>query len=317
MFQLHDSRMKKLYSLAAYSLLALALLTPTARADEPAAYAIADATSGHVLASSNLEKKLQIGSLTKIATAMVVLDWIEAEKQDVGSLATVPTSALSIGGANPVGFQPGDRVSLRDLLYAALLQSDNVAAYTLADYVGNALFQGEANLSPVDLFVAHMNALALKLNMKRTRFLNPHGLDNLERPFSTAKDLILLSDYALNRSSFRFYVAQKQRQITRILPDGTTAAYNLVNTNELLGIKGIDGVKTGKTGLAGECVIISAERKPEIFKHEDGAVTVTPRRLVVILLGSESRFATASGLLERGWDLYDRWAAAGRPIKER
>ena len=306
-----------LHSFVAYGLLALLSLNVSAWADEPAAFAVADATTGHVLASSRLEKKLQVGSLTKIATAMVVLDWVELEKRDVGTLVIVPSSALSVGGANPVGFQPGDQVSVRDLLYAALLQSDNVAAYILADYVGNALFHGQEGVTPQDLFVAQMNALARKLGMKRTRFLNPHGLDNLELPHSTAKDMMLLTDYALARSAFRFYVAQKERQITRNLAQGGTAGYNLVNTNQLLGVKAIDGVKTGKTELAGECLIISAERKPETVKNEDGSVTVTPRRLVVVVLGSSSRFATSANLLDRGWDLYDEWAAAGRPLKRK
>ncbi len=270
------------------------------------AYAVADVFSGRVLDGANGDKKLQIASLTKVATAMVVLDWAESANRDLSTLAVVPDSVVSIGGHNPVGFTPGDRVTLRDLLYASLLQSDNVAAQTLADHVGRSLLtRATAEIKPVDLFVAQMNALARKLGMERTQFLNPHGIDTSEKPYSTANDLVKLSSYAMKRSSFRFYVSQKSRQITRNLREGGTAQYNLVNTNALLGQDDIDGVKTGKTSRAGDCLIISAGRAPISVKHEDNSHTITPRRLVVVVLGAGDRFGLAERLLKRGWNLYD------------
>ena len=116
----------------------LALAVPS-RADEAAAFVVADSTTGFILDQYKGDKKLPIGSLTKIATAMVVLDWSEASNTDLGQLATVPDGAAQIAAGQGAGFQPGDRCSLRDLLYAALMQSDNVAALTLADHVGQAI----------------------------------------------------------------------------------------------------------------------------------------------------------------------------------
>ncbi len=287
---------------------------PALRA-ETLAHAVADATSGHILDSANGEKKLPIASLTKIATAMVVLDWSESKKRDLSQQATVPRGITSVGGANPIGFLVGERVSLRDLLYATLLQSDNVAAYILADHVGHTLMtRTHADADPVDLFVAQMNALARKLDMKRTRFLNPHGLDNQERPYSTAHDLVKLTRYAMERSSFRFYVSQKQRRITRTLPDGEPIGYNLINTNELLGVDSIDGVKTGRTAAAGPCLVLSAARTPDSRLNADGTHTITPRRLIVVSLNSTNRFGESAHLLRRGWNQYDAWAAKGRPL---
>jgi D-alanyl-D-alanine carboxypeptidase (penicillin-binding protein 5/6) len=293
-----------------------ALLGPNvARAQAPAAaYSITDNTTGFLLEGSNPDRKLQVGSLTKIATAMVVLDWAEAKQQDLNSLATVPDSAepLNTTGTG-VGFHPGDRCSLRDLLYAALMQSDNQAAETLADHVGHSLGNPQA---PVTFFVAQMNALARRLGMRNTRFLNAHGLDGLERalPFSTARDMALLTRYALQRSSFVFFVSQKERRITLVTAANEPSNYLLRNTNELLGVDGIDGVKTGTTRNAGQCVIISAARQPESTKKGD-EVIVTPRRLDVVVLGSPDRFTVARQLLARGWSLYGQWAEAGRPAK--
>ncbi len=286
-------------------------------AQEATAFAIADATTGHLLDSRKPDKKLPIASLTKIATALVVLDWLDVTKQNPGNLATIPAGVNAIDSANPIGFQPGDQVSLRDLLYAMLIQSDNIAAYSLAEYVGRDLQRStQSGSKPVDLFIGQMNALARNLEMNHTVFLNPHGLDAVrESPYSTARDLVKLTGAALKRSSFRFYVSQKERRIARRLPSGKTTEYNLVNTNELLGINAIDGVKTGKSARAGECVIISAARPPESVKNPDNSYTVTPRRLIVVVLGSTDRFNEAKRLLDIGWNLYDQWAALGRPLK--
>ena len=228
---------------------------------------------------------------------MVVLDWVEAGHHDINELATVPNSAAGLNSTASAGLTPGDRVTLRDLLYAALMQSDNQAAETLAAHVGAALGQGGA-----DAFVAQMNALARRLGMAHTRFLNPHGLDGIERsdPYSTAEDLAKLAAYAMDNSAFRFYVSQKERKITIETALNGTTQYLLRNTNELLGTNSIDGVKTGTTRKAGGCVIISAARPPE-SRQEGEQHIITPRRLNVIVLGSADRFKVASGLLQRGW----------------
>jgi len=189
---------------ASLSLLFISLLFALpSRADEAAAFVIADSTTGFILQQSRGEKKLPIASLTKIATAMVVLDWSEASNSDLGQMATVPNDAGQIAAAQGVGLQPGDRCSLRDLLYAALMQSDNVAALTLANHVGQAI--GGSGSGPVENFVVQMNALAKTKGLRNTRFLNPHGLDHLERsvPYSTAEDLAKLTSYAMANSAFR------------------------------------------------------------------------------------------------------------------
>jgi D-alanyl-D-alanine carboxypeptidase (penicillin-binding protein 5/6) len=291
----------------------LATLSPST-ATAAAAYVISDSTTGFILDQSNAQKKLQVGSLTKIATAMVVLDWQASTGADLNQQATVPASAAQLNSQPGLPLQTGDTCSLRDLLYAALMQSDNAAAETLADHVGRAI-GGKGDVTPVAAFVQQMNALARAKGMVHTRFLNAHGLDTLEKtlPVSTAEDIARLSNYAMSNSAFRFYVSQKERKIAFTSPAGEQA-YLLRNTNELLGISDIDGVKTGTTRRAGQCVVISAQKAPESVQ-KGTTFQITPRRLNVTVLGSQDRFTEASALLARGWQLYDSWAAAGRPAK--
>src|SRR5205085_6065122 len=169
-----------------------------------------------------------------------------------------------------------------------------------------------SKLTPADIFVGQMNALAKQLKMERTRFINPHGIDENVRPmpYSTAEDMARLTRYVMNKASFRFYVSQKERQIS-FERGGRQLHYVLRNTNELLGRQGVDGVKTGSTARAGDCVILSADRQPGVVQQGQ-MTTVFPRRLIVVVLGSANRFEEASQLLAGGWQLYDQWAASGR-----
>src|ERR1700746_3115131 len=249
------------------------------------AYVIADAQTGYILEEQEPRKKLQVGSLTKIATASVVLDWAEKKSGDLNQVVTIPQAAFVGTTENHIGFQPGDSVTLRDLLYAALVQSDNIAAYTLAHHVGSQLgsllsSDVSSKFTPVDAFVAQMNALAKQLKMERTRFVNPHGIDYRVKPlpFSTAEDMARLTRYALNKASFRFYVSQRERQVS-FGRQGHQMNYVLRNNNELLGKNGIDGVKTGRSSRAGDCLILYANRESEVIRNGQ-TETVYPRHLM-------------------------------------
>src|SRR5712672_204416 len=187
-----------------------------AQAQVAAAYVIADQTTGYVLEAYKGETKRQVASLTKIATGKVVLDWASKTGRDLAEQVVVPPQVLEeAGGVNPMGLQPNDLISYRDLIYAALMQSDNTAATTLAYYVGAALRPegGESmrSLGAVEVFVSQMNALARQLGMERTLFVNPHGLEPRKglQPHSTAADMAKLAAYAMKDPAFRFYVSQK------------------------------------------------------------------------------------------------------------
>src|SRR5437588_9383232 len=159
-----------------------------------------------------------------------------------------------------------------------------------------------------------MNALARELKMDRTRFTNATGFDQKERPmpYSCAIDLARLTRYAMNKASFRFYVSQREREIS-FNRAGKQMRSLLRTTNDLLGQNGIDGVKTGQTARAGECLILSANRASEVIKNGDSA-TIFPRHLIVVILGSNDRFGEGERLVRQGWQLYEQWAAAGRLV---
>ncbi|MDQ2825342.1 MAG: serine hydrolase [Verrucomicrobiota bacterium] len=299
---------------------ALAMLAGTIRSAGAAqAYIIVDSRTGHVLEERESKQKRQVGSLTKVATAMVVLDWAEHRGGNLNQVVSIPPAAFVGAVENNIGFQPGDVISLRDLLYAALVQSDNIAAFTLAAHVGSTIQSivppaAGSKTSPMDAFVSQMNALAKQLKMEKTRFVNPHGVDNNVKPmpFSTAEDMARVTRYAMNKAAFRFYVSQKERQIS-FQSGGRKRNYLLRNTNELVGTHGVDGVKTGRTARAGDCLILSVRRESEVI-NEGQYTTVYPRHLIVVLLASTNRFSEGLGMIARGWQLHDQWVAAGRLV---
>ena len=123
---------------------------------------VLEAYSGKVLIAKNSTAKRPVASLTKIATAVVALDWAEVAGTDIAKvMVTAPPTTSLVGGPNPLNLQPGDQMSLRDALYAALLSSDNLAALTVADHVGRELLRahGKSSGDPVAEFVGEMNLL--------------------------------------------------------------------------------------------------------------------------------------------------------------
>ena len=279
-------------------------------------YFVVEAHSGRVLVAHDAERKRPVASLTKIGTAIVVLDWAKITGTDLGFLAVVPSSAGSLGGANPMGLRPGDRISLRNALYSALLGSDNVAAQTLAHHVGFAMQRQRGRQGdPVKAFVAEMNLLARGLGMRRTKFANPHGMDRpRERGHSTAADMAKLGIYAMRHPGFAFFVKQKSRSIS-FYSAGVERSFTVANTNRLLGQMDINGMKTGMTSLAGQCLAVSSERTPIVRKLPDGRSRMTKRLLISVVLGSPDRFARTQGLVADGWARYEQWRTAGSPVQ--
>ncbi len=299
---------------------ALAAFLPLSLAAQaPESVMVVEAHSGKILVASNASLKRPVASLNKIATAVVAIDWATAADLDISSVTvTAPQTVALVGGPNPMNLQPGDRLSLRDALYSALLGSDNLAALTIADHVGREMLSRRGKSGdPVAGFVAEMGKLAQAIGMTQTNFVNPHGLDiRNTKGYSTAADMAKLSIYAMRRNAFTFIVRQPSRNVTVSGPSGDRK-YLVRNTNQLIGEPGILGLKTGTTNAAGPCVAICMDRDPLVRMKPDGNKGATPRRLIVIVLNNPDRFGRARALIQQGWSVYDPWLAAGAPVTDR
>ncbi len=310
--------MKHFSILKTSALLAVILISPVS-AQAPESVMVVEAYSGKILIAANASAKRPIASLTKIATAIVTVDWATATNTDLGTATiTVPETITLVGGPNPMNLQPGDKLTLRDALYSALLGSDNLAAVAIADHVGREILtrrgkEGE----PLAAFLDQMNHLADALGMSDTRFANPHGLDRPgAKAYSTAADVARLSIYAMRRNAITFIVRQKERQVSVTGATGPRS-YRVKNSNELAGEPGILGIKTGTTNAAGPCVAVCMDRDPLVRPKPDGTKGATPRRLIVVVLNNPDRFSRARGLIGQGWAVYDPWLEAGAPVENR
>lgn len=296
----------------------MAVLAPLISANAQEAVMVVEAHSGKVLIGKNSTVKRPVASLTKVATAVLVVDWAEAAGVDLATReVVVPNSVAGLGGSNPMRLVPGDRLTALDALFSAMLGSDNAAAQTLAHDVGIEFLRREGRQGdPVAAFVAQMNHLAEALTMRKTHFVNPHGLEAQGSVgLSTAADIAKLSIYAMRRPGVTFVTRQSSRQV-KVRGAAGERAFTVKNTNELVS-EHIIGVKTGTTAGAGECLAISSEREPMVRAKADGSKGVTPRRLIVVLLNTQDRFGRAKGLVQQGWGLYDGWVAHGAPVNDR
>lgn len=251
------------------------------------AYVLVDEASGAILAESNGGSRLPPASVTKIATAILLLE--------LGHLDDVVTVDADFSGLEPdstmMGLSPGDRYTFRDLLHGLMLRSGNDAAVAIA----RAVSGDEAR------FVNTMNALAARLDLRDTHFTDPHGLGGPDH-YTSARDLASLARYGFTLPGFAEVVGR-----TRWDTQGTERM-ELWNSNVFLYMyDGADGVKIGYTEEADRTLVASATR--------DG------RRLIAVVLG-DSYAATHSGqLLDWAWETACWPTAAGgcervRPRRE-
>ncbi|MEX0833830.1 MAG: D-alanyl-D-alanine carboxypeptidase family protein [Actinomycetota bacterium] len=259
--------------------------TRTPKLDAPTAL-LADLDTGQTLFAKRAQLRRPIASVTKIMTALLVL-----ERSEPGQVVTVGRYPLpGTPGLSALGLKPGEKITVGNLLYALLLQSANDAAVVLADHVGGSQ-RG---------FMKDMNDRARALGLSRTRFFSPNGLD--DRGYSTVADLAVLTREALEQPRFSEVVRTKFHTIPSKGP-----ARRVQNRNVLLWLyPGTTGVKTGYTNQARYCLVASAERGD--------------RRLVAVILGSTKQpFSEAAELLNYGFEAFERRAlvAEGEDLGER
>ena len=200
---------------------------------------VIDRKSKNIIYGKNENVKKAMASTTKIMTAMVVI-----QNTNLNNTVEISKKAAGTGGSR-LGLNAGDKITVKDLLYGLLLRSGNDCAVALAEYVAGSV-QEFSNL---------MNQNAQMLGLNNTHFVTPHGLDE-EEHYTTAYELAILADYALNNELFAQIVNKKSYTIN-INKNSKT----LNNTNELLGnLNGVYGVKTGFTNGAGRCLVTSIKR---------------------------------------------------------
>jgi D-alanyl-D-alanine carboxypeptidase (penicillin-binding protein 5/6) len=224
-------------------------------------------TSGRVLYEYDAGKQMSPASLTKIMSALVIL-----EKGQLDDLVTISPNAARAHKMH-LRMKAGQVFRLEDLLKAMLIMSANDACLAAVEHVGG----NEAQ------FVTLMNAKAEALGLADTHFSNGCGFDNPDH-YSTAEDLAALSVIALDQPIFRQLVREERAIIT---PVNGQHVYVLYNTNRLLGrIPGVEGIKTGFTSKAGRCLIAK--------------VSQNGSELLLVILNSKRRWNTATNLITYG-----------------
>ncbi len=235
---------------------------------------IMDLATGSVTFQRNSRLRVAPASLTKVMTAVVAM-----ERSRLDQEVTITPEDLVDGST--MGLRPGDKVTVEHLLWGLLVPSGNDAAQALARAVG----QGSTGR-----FVGWMNEKARVLGLTDTQFRNPHGLD-VDGHYSSAYDLAVLSRYALRRPLFARIVASKEQHLE------ASRSFYLRNTNQFLTLQtlsqGVNGVKTGFTDRAGDCLIASVDRGG--------------RRVLVVVMGAADRAASASALIEYAYSQFT-WA---------
>lgn len=207
---------------------------------------------GTVIFNKNTTKKTAMGSLTKITTAIVVLDNVE----NLDAQITVKQSVLdtlSYTSGSTEGLAAGEVLTVRQLLNLMMVHNSNEAASVLADYVGGG---------SIDKFVQMMNDYAKKAGCKNTHYTNPHGLDEDDH-YTTAEDLAIISKKALKNDTFKKIVGQSSYTLEATNKRETVTYSNtnyLLNKNSTYYYDACKGIKNGITENAGYCLVSYATK---------------------------------------------------------
>jgi len=233
-------------------------------------------TTGKVLYESKADEKAQIASVTKTMTMLLIMEAIDSGKIKYGDMVSTSEYAASMGGSQ-VFLEPGEEMTVEDMLKAICVSSGNDAAVAMAEHIGGS----------EEAFVEMMNKRATELGAKNTHFINCNGLDETEEHYSTARDVAIISCELLKHPDIEKY--------TKIWMDTLRdGKFGLSNTNKLIRFyKGANGIKTGSTSVAKYCLSASAKRDD--------------MQLVAVVLGAPStqeRFSGATKLLDYGFANY-------------
>lgn len=229
-------------------------------ADTPQAKSalLMEASSGKILYEYNADEAASPASVTKIMTALLVFEAIESGKINLSDVVTVSEHAANMGGSQ-VYLEPGEEMTVDELIKCVLVSSANDAACALAEYIGGS----------EESFVKMMNDRASALGAKNAVFYNSSGLDDQNCNLMSARDIAIISRELIKHKDVFNYTTIWMDTIRN-------GAFGLTNTNRLIRFyKGANGLKTGSTSKAGFCISATAER--------DGM------QLIAVIMGSPTR----------------------------
>ena len=261
---------------------------------------LADGTTGEVLYEVHAHEKRYPASITKVMTAMLVIEAADEGRLDLNKVVTVSESAmkgLSADGSNQ-NIKPGEEITVKALLYCAMVASAHEACNILAEEVAGS----------VEAFVDKMNEEAARLGMEGTHFVNPHGLHNDEH-YTTAYDIWLMAREAMKHPTFReivstvdYYVPETNKHAQR----------HFYNTNALLTswryigytYRNAIGIKTGSTPEAGQCLLSAAVKDDKtLYAVVLGAENVKDAAGTIV---DRQSFSESKRLLEWGFESFER-----------
>lgn len=238
-----------------------------------------DAATGTVLYEKNADELLPPASVTKIMTLLLVMEALDSGKIGWDDMVVTSDAAAAKGGSQ-VYLEPGEQMSMDEMLKSVVVSSANDCATALAEHVAGS----------ESAFVSMMNQRAAELGMTNTHFVNCTGLDDGEdaaEHLTTARDIAIMSQALLRHDAIRKY--------TTIWMDTVrNGQFGLSNTNKLVRFyEGTTGLKTGFTQGAGHCLSASAQR--------NGIELIA---VVLHCASSTDRFESAKALLDYGFANY-------------
>jgi len=243
-----------------------------------------DQASGRVLFEQDPYAQVPIASVTKVMTLLLVMEAIDDGRLAWEEAVVCSDRAASMGGSQ-IWLEPGEIMTVEELVKAAAVVSANDACTALAEHISGTL----------EAFVAAMNARVAELGLRNTRFVDCSGLD--DTGYSCAYDVAVMSRELMRH--------KRICDFTTIWMDTLRGgASQLVNTNKLVRhYKGATGLKTGTTGAAGYCLAATAQREDTAF--------------VAVVLGSPTtndRFDGARALLDHAFAAYESYTPDAKSL---
>lgn len=208
-----------------------------------------DPATGEVILERNANERRLIGSVVKLATALVVVDHLDADQEIV-----IAGSDMVEPGISAMGLQPGDTLTVEQLLTGLLVASGGDAAQALARELGGQFSGSDDPATAIAAFVDAMNEKAAGLDLADTRFANPDG-DDSDESWSTAHDVAMLYAELAADPLLAELVALPDYAFTSVGPEATP--YAGTSTNQLIGQYGVLSAKTGSTEAAGGCLVLA------------------------------------------------------------